>query len=124
MGSTSTQSSRGSYGGPERRRNQVLVTLNSEYHCHDGTCLAVRDRHTGSFVSEHPAIGKRVTGGMLFAPEGGITEVSPPDALLKGERLCFSACDGHVEHDVVTSPLSALERPSKGSVARLAKHRS
>ena len=120
MSSTSTESGR-AYRGPERRRNQVLVTLNSEYHCRDGICLAVRDRDTGEFVTEHPAIGKRVTGGMLFAPEGGITEVSPPDALLKGERLCFSACDGQVEHDVVTSPLSAMGRPPKDVVTRIAK---
>ena len=100
------------------------MTRNSEYHCRDGTCLAVRDRNTGHFVADHPAIGKRVTGGMLFAPKGGITEVSPPGELLKGERLCFSSCDGHLEHDVVTSPLSALERPTKDVVARLAKLRS
>jgi hypothetical protein len=84
----------------------------------------VRDRSTGDFAAEHPAIGKRVTGGMLFAPEGGITEVSPPGELLKGERLCFSACDGHVERDVVTSPLSSLERTPKDVAARLAKLRS
>ncbi|MGH7438397.1 MAG: hypothetical protein ACRENE_22155 [Polyangiaceae bacterium] len=123
MGSTSTENGR-AYRGPERRRNQVLVTRNSEYHCRDAICLAVRDRHTGNFVMDHPAIGKRVTGGMLFAPQGGITEVSPPGGLLKGERLCFSAGDGHLENDVVTSPLFALERPPKDVVARLAKLRS
>jgi hypothetical protein len=123
MGTTSTENGR-AYKGPERRRNQVLVTRNSDYHCRDGRCIAVRDRSTGDFVLDHPAIGKRLTGGMLFAPEGGITEVSPPGELLKGERLCFSACDGHVEHDVVTSPLSAFERPSKDVVARIDKLRS
>src|SRR5579863_4710599 len=96
------------YPGPERRRSWVLVTHNSEYHCHGGSCVAVRDRRTGEFVLEHPAIGKRITGGMRYARGGGFAEVSPPEGLLDGERLCFSACDGHLDRDVITSPLVAI----------------
>jgi hypothetical protein len=113
MGSTTAQGAR-PYAGPERRRNQVLVTRNSEYYCHDGTCVAVRDRSTGSFVANHSAIGKQVTGGMRFRRGGGIEELSPPGALVKGEQLCFSSCDGHLENDVITSALFAVERPPKG----------
>lgn len=104
------------YPGRERRRNCVLVTHNSEYHCHGRSCVAVRDRRTGEFVFEHPAIGKLITGGMRRSSDG--VEVSPPEGLLDGERLCFSACDGHLERDVITSPLVAIERPPKNLAER------
>jgi hypothetical protein len=112
MISPTTRSAR-AYAGPERRRNRLLVTSNSEYYCRDGSCVAVRDRHTGELLRGHPAIGKRMTGGMRMTSEGGIAGVSPPDALLEGEQLCFSSCNGDLEHDVITSPLLAIERPPK-----------
>ena len=34
-------------------------------------------------------------------------------AVFAGEQLCFSSCDGDLEHDIITSPLLAIERPSK-----------
>ena len=100
------------YLGPERRRNRVLVTRNSEYHCRDGTCVRVRDRGTGEFVREHPALGKRMTGGMLFSSQLGV-QVTAPESIFAGERLCFSSCDGDLKHDVITSPLIAIGRPSR-----------
>jgi len=100
------------YEGPERRRNQVLVTQNSEYYCRDGACVGVRDRRTRHFAPDHPAIGKRMTGGMRFSSKG-IEESTPPESIFAGERLCFSSCDGHLEHDIITSELVAVERPSR-----------
>jgi hypothetical protein len=117
MGSFAMRRAR-AYPGPERRRNWVLVTHHSEYHCHGGSCVAVRDRSTGEFVLDHPAIGKLITGGMRYSSDGGIAEVSPPEALLDGERLCFSACDGHLDRDVITSPLVAIELPPKNMAER------
>ncbi|MGH7438457.1 MAG: hypothetical protein ACRENE_22455 [Polyangiaceae bacterium] len=108
------------YAGPERRRNQVLLTQNSEYLCRDGTCIAVRDRHSGLLVPGHPALGKRVTGGMRLEREGGM-RMSPPEALMNGDQLCFSSCDCHPESDVVTGPLSAIVRPAKAWAVRLDK---
>jgi hypothetical protein len=99
--------------GGERRRNHVLVTLNSEYHCRDDRCIAVRDRRTGAFVSEHRAIGKRLTAGIRYGDDGGIAQISLPDDLLEGERLCFVSREGDQELDVVTSPLLGIERPPK-----------
>ena len=61
----------------------------------------------------HHAIGKRMTGGMRIEPDGGIAGVSRPEALLEGEQLCFSSCDGDLAHDLITSPLRAIERPPK-----------
>jgi hypothetical protein len=112
-----TEHSARAYAGPERRRNQVLITHNSEYHCRNGTCVGVRDRRTREFVLEHPALGKRMTGGMLFSNEG-IEEATSPESIFAGERLCFSSCDGDLEHDIVTSPLVAVERPSKDLARR------
>jgi len=123
MSSPTTRNARG-YAGPERRRNRVLVTRNSEYHCRDGICVAVRDRQTGEFAPDHPAIGKRMTGGMRFSSEGGIAEVSPPDAVVDGEQLCFSAGDGDLQRDLITSPLMAIERPPKDIAERYGELRS
>jgi hypothetical protein len=112
MGSL-TEHNAPAYIGPERRRNEVFVTQNSEYHCRDGTCVGVRDRRTRDFVLDHPALGKRMTGGMRFSSEGGIEEATPPESIFAGEQLCFSSRDGDMEHDIITSPLLAVERPSK-----------
>jgi hypothetical protein len=114
----STARSAQAYAGPERRRNRVLVTSNSEYHCRDGSCVAVRDRRTGKFLPGHKAIGKQMTGGMRIEPDRGFTGVSPPEALLEGEQLCFSSCDGDLVHDVITTPLQAIERPPKDVASR------
>lgn len=105
------------YGGAERRRNQVLVTVNREYHCRDGFCVAVRDRQSRMFIRNHSAIGKKLTGAMRLGLEGSVQDVSPPESLVAGEKLCFSACDGDLAHDVITSPLVAIERPPKEVVA-------
>jgi|HubBroStandDraft_2_1064218.scaffolds.fasta_scaffold429021_2 hypothetical protein len=115
---SSTPPSTQAYAGPERRRNRVLVTSNSEYHCRDGCCVAVRDRQTGEFLRGHKAVGKRMTGGMYNQPGRGFAGVSAPEALLEGEQLCFSSCDGDLVHDVITSPLVAIERPPKDVVSR------
>ena len=117
MVSPTTRSAQ-AYAGPERRKNRVLVTSNSEYHCRDGSCVAVRDRRTGELLRGHPAIGKQMTGGMRIEPDGGIAGVSRPEALLEGEKLCFSSCDGDLDHDLITSPLLAIERPPKDMASR------
>jgi hypothetical protein len=106
-----------SYRGPERRHFRLLRTLNSEYHCRDDACIAVRDRHTGEFVRDHPAIGRRLSGSMLLTPDG-IGSVSPPDSPAVGEQLCFSSGDVEDPHNVLTSTLSSIERPPKEVVAR------
>ena len=105
-----------SYRGPERRRNHVLVTQNREYHVHDDRCVAVRDRKTHQFVPDHPALGKQLTGGMKTR-DGDILGVSPPDSLEPGERICFSARDGRIDKDVLTSALVGIERPPKEVIA-------
>jgi hypothetical protein len=95
------------YAGPERRRHRVYVTRNTEYHFRDGFCIAVRDRRSGDFLHGHLALQRRVHGGLKFFPDGGIApNAGEPRA---GESLYFAA-EGR---DLVTSPLEAVERPSK-----------
>jgi hypothetical protein len=101
------------YDGPDRRRNQVFVTRNTEYHCHAGSCVAVRDRRTGEFERDHPAIGRHITAGIRFARKGGLEQVSPPASVHAGEQLCFSSGRGDLENDLITSTLVTIERPPK-----------
>lgn len=103
-----------SYRGPERRRHRVLVTLNSEYHCRDGICVAVKNRRTDQFVPEHPALGKHISGGLRFNDKGGIDAATAGLDLHPGEQVLFS--DDGEERTVITSPLSAIVRPSKDIV--------
>ena len=50
--------------GTERRQNQVFVTKNTEYHLRSGTCIAVRDRRTGTWLEGHLAVGRSLSGGV------------------------------------------------------------
>jgi hypothetical protein len=103
MGALSTAE----FAGPDRRRHRVYVTRNTEYHFRDGFCVAVRDRRTGDFLHGHLALRRRIHGGLRFYLNGAI--VPNPGEPAVGEALYF-ATDGR---DLVTSPLEAVERPSK-----------
>ncbi|HEY8039602.1 MAG TPA: hypothetical protein VIF15_07400 [Polyangiaceae bacterium] len=107
----------GAYRGPERRRHTVFVTHNSEYHCRDGVCVAVRNRTTGQFALEHDAIGRRLTGSLRLTPNG-VAAASPPDRPGMGEQLCFSSGHAGDFHDLITSSLQHIERPPKKVVKR------
>jgi hypothetical protein len=105
------------YSGPERRRHRVYVTNNSEYHCRDGVCIAVRSMETGDFVADHAAIGRRLSAGVRFDPHGGVASLSPPDAPRVGDQLCLSAPEPQRSPmDVITSPLRAVVRPPRDVV--------
>lgn len=106
------------YGGPERRRHRVFVTRNSEYHCRDGVCVAVRDCGTGEFLRSHSAIGRCMSAGVKFNHDGGIESISAPTEPHVGEQLCFSAGNSDNPRDVITSPLKAIERPAAELVER------
>jgi hypothetical protein len=112
----STMAEHTSYRGPERRRHRVFVTRNTEYHCRDGVCVAVRDRRTRRFAETHPAIGKHISGGLRFNQNGGIESASMGADLKLGEQVCFSG-DTDKDRSVFTSPLAAIERPEKDVVA-------
>jgi hypothetical protein len=105
------------YTGVERRRHRVFVTQNSEYHCRDAICVAVRDLRTRSFVPQHVAIGKRLSSGIRFGVQGGIESISNPGDPHVGEQMCFTAGLMNHESEVLTSPVRAIVRPPKEIVA-------
>ncbi len=92
------------YAGPERRRHRVYVTRNTEYHVHDGKCVAVRDRRTGDFLHGHLALERRLEGGLRFFHNGSIAPNAGEPR--PGESIYF-ASEGR---DLVTSPLESVER--------------
>ena len=95
------------YAGPERRKNRVFVTKNTEYHFQGDLCVAVRDRRSGSWLPSHLAIGRRLSGGVHFHRNGTAVPVfDQPDL---GEALYF-ADDGR---ELITSAVCGLERPTR-----------
>ena len=95
------------YAGPDRRKNRVFVTKNTEYHLQGERCVAVRDRRSGKWLPSHLAIGRRLSGGVHFHKNGTAVPVfDRPDL---GEALYF-ADDGR---ELITSAVCGLERPSR-----------
>jgi hypothetical protein len=99
------------YAGPERRRNRVFVTKNTEYHFQGSRCVAVRDRRSNKWLPSHLAIGRRLSGGVQFHKNGSAVPVDAPPAL--GQALYF-ADDGR---ELITSAVCGLERPTRATVA-------
>jgi hypothetical protein len=98
------------YTGPERRQNRVFVTKNTEYHFRGEQCVAVRDRRSNRWLPSHLAIGRRLSGGVQFKPNG--TAIPVCDKPTLGEALYF-ADDGR---ELITSAVCGLERPTQESV--------
>ena len=73
--------------GPERRRHRLFVTRNTEYHCRDGVCVAVRDRRSDTWLDSHLALRRRVTGGVRILANG--TAIPSCEAPRIGEALYF-----------------------------------
>jgi len=102
------------YRGPERRVHRMYVTRNTEYHFRGEHCVAVRDRRTGTWLDSHLAVQRRLAGGVRFFDNGtAIPSCEPPRV---GEALYFDD-EGR---ELITSALSAIERPSKEIVASYA----
>jgi hypothetical protein len=99
------------YAGPERRKNRVFVTKNTEYHFRGERCVAVRDRRSKKWLPSHLAIGRRLSGGVHFHKNGAAVPVCDAPAL--GEALYF-ADDGR---ELITSAVCGLERPGRETVA-------
>ena len=98
------------YQGPERRVHRMYVTRNTEYHFREDVCVAVRDRKTGRWLDSHLAVNRRLTGGVKFHQNGAaVPSLAPPRP---GEALYF----GEDGRELITSQLSAVERPEKALV--------
>jgi hypothetical protein len=95
------------YRGPERRRNRMFVTRNTEYHFKDEVCVAVRDRKSGKWLASHLALRRKLAGSVRF--EGGGCAIPVRKAPAVGEALFF----GMGGRELVTSLLCAIERPER-----------
>lgn len=117
MSLTTTTSSTGGFSGPERRHHLVFRTQNTEYHLRDRTCVAVRNPRTGEFIDHHPALGRKLSGAIRFAPTGEVSKfVLPGEAPDVGDVLFFS--EGKMETELRTTAVRDIERPPKEAVAR------
>ena len=96
----------------ERRKHQVLITKNTEYHMRDRRCVAVRDRRTGNFLPGHLAISHELIGSLRFTQSGGLV---PNDGKPTAGDSLYFLVDGV---DLITSPLLNTQRPDKTVVAR------
>jgi hypothetical protein len=103
------------YAGPERRKNRVFVTKNTEYHFRGVKCVAVRDRRSSKWLPSHLAIGRRLSGGVHFHNNGAAVPVCDTPAV--GEALYF-ADDGR---ELITSAVCGLERPTREVIQNYAK---
>ncbi len=103
------------YRGPERRRHYLFVTRNTEYHCRDGVCVAVRDRRSDMWLSSHLALHRRVTSGVRILANG--TAIPSCEAPRVGEALYF----GDDGQELITSVLCGVERPSRSLVSTYAQ---
>ena len=79
---------------------RVYFTRNSEYHLQNNVCVAVRDRRTGLWFDEHPALSRPLAAAQLLANE--FTSLYTPNL---GESLDFEQ-DGEL---LRTSPVLNIE---------------
>ena len=96
------------YEGEDRRQHKVFVTKNTEYHVRKGTVVGVRPRGSKEFFADHQALSMRLEG---FLPNGA--HLPQPGLPKPGTRVYFATR----ENDVVTSPVVAIVRPPKATVA-------
>lgn len=81
----------------DRRRHRVFFTRHTEYHLRDVECVGVRDRGTGTWIVDHPALRLHA----VALPE------LPDSSAWIGQRIQFW---GRAT-DVLTSPVVGVGRP-------------
>jgi hypothetical protein len=80
---------------------QIFLTRNSEYHLQSHVCVGVRDRRTGTWVNQHPALQRRLSATVRTA--GALAVLQRPQL---GESLEFDL-DGA---PLRTSPVLNIEQ--------------
>jgi hypothetical protein len=82
---------------------QVFLTRNSEYHVRGYVCVGVRDRRTGRWFLEHPALSRPLAGAVLST--GQVAPLHVPNL---GESLEF-LLDRRDGEPLRTSPVLNIE---------------
>ncbi len=99
------------YAGRERRRRRVYLTRNTEYHALDGVCVAVRCRKTGKWDALHPAVKKRIEGGVRMLASGCVLPTIDDPAV--GGPMYFVLATGESDSQLVTSQIEKIERSDR-----------
>lgn len=90
---------------------QVFLTRNSEYHLESHICVGVRDRRTGRWFEQHPALFRPLA--MTVCTAGQLSLLQAPQL---GESLEFDLGQGG--KPLRTSPVMNIEeRPRSGRPA-------
>lgn len=84
----------------DRRENKMYLTRNTEYHMRNRECVGVRNRQTGNWMGQHPALRSYLLGGMD-------RKAKVFNLPLMGARLVFA----NQRRDILTSPLEDVARP-------------
>lgn len=87
------------YDGPERRVHTIFRTKNHEYHVRSGLCVAVRDRATQVWISNHEAVGTTL-------------DINLPGEFFVGRSLVLSSPYCRIR----TSKVLDFERPPRDTV--------
>ncbi|HET8934264.1 MAG TPA: hypothetical protein VFN67_12530 [Polyangiales bacterium] len=90
------------------REYQVFLTRNSEYHLQSHVCVGVRDRRTGAWIKQHPALQRALSSTVRTA--GQLAVLQRPQL---GESLEFDL-DGA---PLRTSPVLNIEQPKPAHIA-------
>ena len=98
------------YFGPERRIHRIFITRNTEYHMRQRTCVRIRDRQSGRWVENNRALNLIMTGSYPFGSSD--SDINLSDVPEIGECVFFN--DNGI--DLITSPVLAIERPSRDVV--------
>jgi hypothetical protein len=83
---------------------QVFLTRNSEYHLQSHVCVGVRDRRTGRWLAEHPALSRPLSTAIRTGEQ--FSALQTPQL---GESLEFDL-DGA---PLRTSPVLNIERRTR-----------
>jgi hypothetical protein len=81
--------------------DQVYLTRNSEYHLRRHVCVRVRDRRSGLWLDDHPALTHPLAASVCTAGERSLVR-----APLLGEALEFDVNGEPLR----TTPILAIER--------------
>ena len=104
-------------GVTARRHYHVFMTRNTEYHCRNGVCVAVRDRKTGEWVTDHQALDLPVISGLHFDEQAGV-QFRPPEI---GDPLVFYT---NKARRLMTSPIESIARPDDDDLPASVSQRS
>jgi hypothetical protein len=96
-------------GTTARGHYHVLFTQNTEYHCRNGTCIAVRDRKTGNWLPDHQAVNVAVISALHLRADKGL-QFEPPAI---GDPLVFYTKSARM---LVTSPIQQIICPEEDPV--------